>query len=90
MCRKYYKTVIIFAVGLSEWSLGEPFCENPMGFTDKTPIATLAQSGRFVSDQNEGIQGAQKVLQNQTHIDILALRGVAWRAVLLKSIGFCL
>ena len=61
-----------------------------MGFIDKTTIATLAQSGRFVSDQNDGIQGARKVLQNRTHIDMLAVRGVAWRAFLLKSMGFCL
>ena len=62
MCGKYYKTVLILTFGLSEGSLGESFCENPLGFTDKTWIATFAQSGRLVSDQNEGIRGAQKVL----------------------------
>ena len=40
------------------------------------------------SDQNEEIQGARKVLQNRTHIHMSALRGVAGRAFLLKSIGF--
>ena len=54
--------MLILTCGLSEGSLGEPFCENPLGFADKTAIATLAQSGRLVSDQNGGIQGAQKVL----------------------------
>ena len=60
--RKYYKTVLILTCGLSEGSLGESFCENPMVFIDKTAIATLAQSGGFAGDQNKGIQGAQKVL----------------------------
>ena len=54
--------MLTLTIGLSEWSLGKAFCENPLGFTDKTAIATLAQSGRLVSDQNGGIQGAQKVL----------------------------
>ena len=80
--RKYYKTVLILTFGLSYGSLGESFCENPLGFNNKTTIATLAQSGRFVSDQNEGIQNAQKVLQNQTHINSWAVRGVSWRALL--------
>ena len=57
--RKYDKTVLILTFGLSELSRGEAFCENPLGFTDKTAIATLAQSGRFLSGQNGGIQGAQ-------------------------------
>ena len=43
---KYYKTGLILTFGLSEGSLGEPFCDNPLGFDDKTAIATLAQSGR--------------------------------------------
>ena len=60
--RKYDKTMLILTFGPSEGSLGEPFCEKPSGFADKTTIATLAQSVRFVSDQNAGIQGAQKVL----------------------------
>ena len=47
---------------LPEASRGESVCGNPMGFIDKTTIATLAQSGGVVGDQNEGIQGAQKVL----------------------------
>ena len=62
---KYYKTGLILTFGLSELFLGEPLCANPLGFADKTTIATLAQSGRFVSDQNDqngGIQGAQKAL----------------------------
>ena len=63
--RKYYKTGLILTNGLSEESIGESFCENLLVFTDKTAIATLTQSGRFVSDQNEGIQGAQKALQNR-------------------------
>ena len=59
---KYYKTGLILTFGLSEGSLGESFYENPLGFTYKTRIATFAQSGRLVNDQNKGIQGAQKVL----------------------------
>ena len=54
--------MLIFTIGLSEGSRGEPFCQNPLGFADKTAMATLAQSGRLVSDQNGGIQGAQKAL----------------------------
>ena len=82
--RKYYKTILILTFGLSEDSIGESLCENPFGFIVKSAMATLAKSGRFVSDQNEGIQGAQKVLQNLAHINIWALRGVAWKAFLLK------
>ena len=88
MRRKYYKTGLILTCWLSEVCLGQSFCANPLGFTDKTAIATFAESGRFVSDQNGGIQGAQKVLQNSPHIDISAIRGVAGRAFLLKSIWF--
>ena len=59
---KYYKTGLILTIGLSEGSLGEPFCENPLGFDGKTAIATLARSeGGVVSDQsdkNGGIKGA--------------------------------
>ena len=90
MRKKHYKTGLILTCGLSDGSLGDPFCENPMGFTYKTAIATLAQSGRFVSVQKKGIQGAQEVLPNRAHIDIWALRGIARRAFLLKSIGFYL
>ena len=86
--RKYDKTVLILTFGLPKGSLGKPFCANPCGFADKTAIATLAQSGRLVSAQNKGIQGAQEVLPNRTHIDIWALRGIARRAFLLKSIWF--
>ena len=39
------------------------------------------------SDQNGGIKGAQKVLQNLTHINIWALRNVSWTVFLCKSIG---
>ena len=60
--RKYYNTGLILTFRLSEESLGESFCANPMGFTDKTAIATLAQSGRLVSDQNGGMQDAQTIL----------------------------
>ena len=59
MRSKYYKTGLILTFRLSEGSLGESFCANPLVFTDKTATATFAQSGRFVSDQNGGIQGAQ-------------------------------
>ena len=45
MRSKYYKTGLILTCGLSEGSLGEPFCENPLGFDGKTAIATLARSG---------------------------------------------
>ena len=45
MRRKYYKTHLILTFRLSEGSLGKPFCENPLGFDDKTAIATLARSG---------------------------------------------
>ena len=62
MCGKYCKTVLILTFGLSEGSCGDAFCENPLGFTDKTAIATLAQSGRLVSDQNGGIPNVRKVL----------------------------
>ena len=61
---KYYKTGLILTFRLSEGSLGKAFCENPLGFDCKTAIATLARSEGGVvsdqSDQNEGIQGAQK------------------------------
>ena len=80
---KYYKTILILTFGLSEGSLGEPFCEKQVGFDGKTPIATFAQSGGVVvSDQNGGIQGAQKALQNQTHINSWALEMLSWRAFL--------
>ena len=41
---KYYKTGLILTFGLSDGFLGKPFCENPLGFDCKTPIATLARS----------------------------------------------
>ena len=36
------------------------------------------------SDQNGGIQGAQKVLQNRTHINMLALSRVYWTVFFVK------
>ena len=45
MRSKYYKTGLILTFGLSEVSIGKPFCVNPFGFDGKTQIATLARSG---------------------------------------------
>ena len=62
MRNKYYKTELILTFGRSEGFLGEPSCANPKGFANQTAIASLARSGRLVSAQNSGIQGAQKAL----------------------------
>ena len=32
---KNYKTLQILTFGISEWSLGEPFCKNSIGFCKK-------------------------------------------------------
>ena len=78
MQRKYYETGLILTCGVSKWYIGEHFCQNPLGFCGKRAFATLARSGGEVvtdqSDQNGGIQGGQKVLQNRTHINMLALQ----------------
>lgn len=60
--RKYYETLLILTLGLSEWSLGMYFCANPLGFANKTIIATSAQPVPIVSDKNAGIRCVQKVL----------------------------
>ena len=46
MCKNAVKTLLILIFWLSERPLGEPFCQNPLVFTDKS---AMAESGRFVN-----------------------------------------